>query len=174
VLRSAPLLAVAVGAAACATGCRDLSRYSSGGDSFEGPVVKADFVRANVGGDTRACITLDTDHLQDGPGRLSTSDGRFHAEPLRPIPQVWHDPISTLSFGEGREKNLVYVATPTAGTADAADTGDVLVVVSLMTSGGVEVRLLRGAPGADAGLGTLPANVFGVFQLVRQVGPCSY
>jgi hypothetical protein len=101
---------------------------------------------------------------------------------------VWHDPLSTLSFGDGREKNLIYMAAPTAGSADAADSGDVLVVVSLMTSGGVEVRLLRGAPAtsaagaaADAGDvdgGAAPAaaqaNVFGVFQLARQAGPCSY
>jgi hypothetical protein len=149
-------------------GCRDLSSFSSGGDSFEGPVTKADFVRSNVAADARACITLDTDHLQDAPGRISTSDGRFHAEPLRPVPQLWHDPMSLLAFGEGREKNLVYVATP-------ADGNDVLVVVSLMTSGGVEVRMLRGAPQAGASdAGAAPPNVFGVFQLIRQAGPCSY
>src|SRR5438105_15285757 len=90
--------------------CRDLSSFSSGGASFEGAVVKAEFVRAGLAPETRACLTLDTDHLQDAPGRISTSDGRFHLEPLRPVPQIWHDPLSTLSFGEGREKNLRYVA----------------------------------------------------------------
>src|SRR5215467_8449507 len=94
------------------TACRDLSSFTTSGDSYEGPVVQGDFVRVGVTTGTRACLTLDMGHLQDGPGLLSTSDGRLKAEPLRPIPQIWHDPLSTLSFGEGREKNLVYVVTP--------------------------------------------------------------
>jgi hypothetical protein len=161
-----------------AIGCRDLSRFTSGGDRFEGPVVHGDFVRAGVDPSVTVCMTIDTDHLQDTPGRISSSDGRFKTEPLRPIPQLWHDPLSTLSFGEGREKNLVYVASPSASFADGGDGGDVMVVVSLMTTGAIEVRLLRGAPpanAADAGATTAPpSNVFAIFDLARQSGPCSY
>jgi hypothetical protein len=114
------------------------------------------------------CLTLDADHLQDAPGALSTDDGSFSRSALRPIPQIWHDPLSTLSFGEGRIKNLVYVATSITGD-------DVFVVVSLMQSGGVEVRLLRGAPGlpADAG-SSAGGNLFAVFDLSRKSGPCSF
>lgn len=153
----APLLALPA--------CRDISRFSSGGDRFEGSVATGSFVRANIAEDARVCLTLDADHLQDAPGKISLSDGRFHAEPLRPIPQVWHDPISTLSFGQGRDKNLLYVAT------SATDGGDVFVVVSLMSDGSVEVRLLRGAPGGDAGDAS---NLFAVFALTRRDGPCSF
>jgi len=163
-------------------GCRDLSRFSTGGDRFEGAVVAGDFVRSGVDVGTRMCLTLDTDHLQDTPGTLSSDDGRFAATPLRTIPQIWQDPLSTLAFGEGREKNLVYVASPT--NADGGDPGDLFVVVSLMTSGGVEVRLLRGAPpagsasvdaGGDAGTSTAAApNVFAVFTLGREPGPCDF
>jgi hypothetical protein len=167
-----------------AVACRDISRFSTAGDSYDGAVVKAGFVRAGVDEDVRACVTLDTDHLQDTPGRISTSDGRLHAEALRPIPQLWHDPLSTLSFGEGRDKNLVYVASPTVGSSDGGTDpgGDVMVVLSLMSNGDVEVRLLRGAPPAsdgttdDAGAPATGAatNLFAVFQLSRQGGPCSY
>jgi hypothetical protein len=168
-------LAFALLLLACA-GCRDLSGFSTSGGSFSGAVVQADFVRAGVDASTNLCLTLDTDHLQDAPGTLSTSDGRFQAVPMRPIPQLWQDPLSTLSFGEGRLKNLVYVVTATTPYADG-NGKDAFVVVSLMQSGSVEVRLLRGAPGlatGDGGASPSGGNVFAVFSLSRQQTPCSY
>lgn len=157
-------LAIPVLALVALVACRDSSRFSSRGDRFQGPIVKGSFVRSGLPETIEMCLTLDTDHLQDTPGTLSTSDGRFKAAPLRPIPQVWHDPISTLSFGDGRVQNLVYAAAPD-------DAQDVFVIVSLMQSDGIEVRLMRGAPGADAG--ATPA-LFGVFTLERQTGPCAF
>jgi hypothetical protein len=62
------------------------------------------------------------------------------------------------------------VASPTTGD-------DVFVVVSLMQSGDVEVRLLRGAPKLPEDGGTAPAdpaNIFAVFDLSRKTGPCAY
>jgi hypothetical protein len=166
--------ALALVLAGAPVGCRDLSSFTTGGDSYEGPVVQGDFVRTGVDAGTRLCLTLDTDHLQDTPGAVSTSDARFHAVALRPIPQIWHDPLSTLQFGEGRLKNLVYVATSTAPLADGRR-DDVFVIVSLMEAGGVEVRLLRGAPAFVTDGGPPPAtSIFAVFQLARQQGPCSY
>jgi hypothetical protein len=144
--------------------CRDNARFSSRGDRFQGPVVKGSFVRAGFGEDVMMCLTLDTDHLQDTPGTVSTSDGRFKGTPLRPIPQIWHDPLSTLSFGDGRTQNLVYSATPNDGQ-------DLMVVVSLMQSDNIEIRLVRGAPEADGGPGT---SMFGVFNLEKQIGPCTF
>jgi hypothetical protein len=169
-----------IGSACClaalsgALGCRDLSRFQTNGDGFEGPVVAGSFVRSGIGDQTRMCVTLDTDHLQDAPGTITMTDGRFHGTPLRPIPQIWHDPLSTLAFGEGRVQNLVYAASP---DADADASGDILVVVSLMQSSGVEVRLLRGAPtlseaGAPEPGSSQTAALFGVFTLTRQPAPC--
>jgi hypothetical protein len=156
-------------------GCRDLSSFTTGSDtSFVGPVQQGDFVRAGIDPTTSACLTIDTDHLQDAPGHFSTSDGTFAMVPMRPIPQVWQDPLSTLSFGEGRLKNLIYVATASKPFPDG-NGNDVLLVVSLMQSGDVEARMIRGAPGVAADGGTPPAgNVFGVFNLTRQKMPCSY
>ena len=71
---------------------------------------------------------------------------------MRPIPQIWQDPLSTLNFGEGRLKNLVYVATASTPFADG-NGNDVFVVVSLMQSGDIEVRILRGAPGLQTEAG---------------------
>ena len=161
ILVAAPLLGVVgvVGA------CRDLSRFSTAGDHFEGAVVRGSFVRAGIAEDTQVCLTLDTDHLQDAPGTVSSTDGRFQATPLRPIPQIWQDPLSSLTFGEGRVKNLVYAVTP---SADAGDPQDMLAVISLMQTDDVEVRLIRSAPGGSTNA------VFGVFTLTRQRGPCSY
>jgi hypothetical protein len=159
-------------------GCRDVSRFSSkAGDHFEGDVVKGSFVRAGLGDDAKMCLLLDAGHLQDAPGMFSMSDGRFKDALLRPIPQIWHDPLSTMTFGSGRSQNLVYVASPST-LADAApnETQDVMVFVSLMDEGGLEVRLVRGAPGTDAGApGPSTASpMFGVFTLNRRDGACSF
>ncbi|HLK35269.1 MAG TPA: hypothetical protein VKU41_00865, partial [Polyangiaceae bacterium] len=75
-----------------------------------------------------------------------------------------------------RLKNLVYVATASTPFGDG-NGDDVFVVVSLMQSGNVEVRLLRGAPGVTADGGPTTAaggNLFAVFALSRQHGPCLY
>ncbi|MEO6419951.1 MAG: hypothetical protein ABIP39_11115, partial [Polyangiaceae bacterium] len=102
-------------------GCRDLAHFSTGDDHYEGTVVAGNFVRAGIPDDLRLCVTLDADKLQDAPGAVSSSDGRFSQTALRPIPQIWHDPLSTLAFGEGRVKNLVYMAAPSADAGDPAD-----------------------------------------------------
>ncbi len=157
----------------CAVGCRDVSRFSSNDGHYEGSVVAGSFVRAGVDDGVLYCMTLDTNHLQDGPGELSSNDGRFAHTALRPIPQVWHDPLSTMSFGDGRVQNLLYAVRP---IEDAGTTSDVLAIVSLMQSGGIELRLLRGAPlaapGSDAGASD--ANLFAVAALERKKGPCAF
>jgi hypothetical protein len=150
--------------------CRDVSRFSTKDDHFEGAIVKGSFVRSGIGQDARMCLTLDTNHLQDGPGVVATSDGRLSGVPLRPIPQIWHDPLSTLSFGEGRLQNLVYVSS--AVTDGGLE--DVFVIVSLMQSDSVEVRLLRGAPQADAAAPPGGDPIFGIFNLERHPGSCSF
>ena len=162
--------------AAGGLGCRDVSGFSTGADRYQGPVVQADFVRVGVGPDVEMCLSLDASQLQTAPGSLTTSDGAFQATPMRVIPQIWNDPLSTFNFGEGRIRNLLYVATaqPTdAGTA----VGDTFAVVSLMSSGDVEVRLVAGAPSvgdaAPLPAGT-PPNVFALFELTRQSGGCPF
>ncbi len=160
--------------------CRDIEGFSTAsGGHYEGTIVGASFVRAGLDATVRMCLLIDTDHLQDAPGSLSTDDGLFRTTSLRPIPQIWQDPLSTLNFGEGRVKNLVYVAR--GGAADPDRAGDVMVVVSLMVAGDVEVRLLRGAPPSPADASPSPADagaapeaLFGVFALRRSSGSCPF
>jgi hypothetical protein len=178
--RTALFLGLAVGLAAVSVvACRDLSGFSTGSGSFEGVAVGAtspSFVLSGLDAGTSLCLTLDTNHLQDNPGSIWTSDGLFTGVPLRPIPQVWQDPLSTLSFGEGRLKNLLYIATASTPFGDG-NGNDVLFVVSLMQSGDVEVRMLRGAPGLVPEGGTAATsggNLFAVFDLTRQPAACGF
>lgn len=156
--------------------CRDnITRFSTKTGHYAGEIVKGSFVRNGMIDTTKLCLTFDGDHVQDGPGVITTNDGRFRATPLRPIPQLFHDPLSTLDFGSGRVQNLLYVATPNATPdAGAEDLQDVFVVVSLMETGSVEVRLLRGAPQVDAGTAAPKgaAPLFGVFAMGRREGAC--
>ena len=169
--RAVALLAVPLALAAC----RDLSSFSTHGDSFSGGVTNTGVDLAGIDPATTLCLTLDTDHVQDAPGSLSSSDGRFHAVAMRPIPQIWSDPLSTLQFGEGRVKNLVYVARASTPFGDGQG-DDVLVVLSLMQGGDIEARLLRGAPfiAADGGTTASQSTVFAVFDTKRQSGSCSF
>lgn len=158
-------------------GCRDISRFDSGADHYEGTVVSAAFVRTGIAASTRLCLTLDTEHLDDAPGEVWSSDGTFAKTALAPIPPLAHDPLSTLSFGDGRAKNLMFAARKQAD----AGASEVFLIVSLMDSGDVEVRLLT--PGSsqpallvDAGLGS-PApftGIFAVFPLERKPGVCPF
>lgn len=167
-------------------GCKDVSSFSTSPDeSFCGNIVQGAFVRSGFSPAVQMRLRLDAKALQSQPGTLSTSDGLFVEAPLQVVPQLFHDPLSTLQFGEGRQRNLLYVAEP-SGLGPA-----VTVVISLMEGGQVEVRLLRGAPPAqltDLDGGTTPsvseaeqkssesANqpLFGVFPLVRRQGDCGF
>lgn len=174
---SAKLAALVTAAvtAGLATGCQDLSSYSTTSTKqYFGCVVPADFVLAGVSPTTELCLTLDANHLEDAPGTLSSSDGRFQSTPLRPIPQLWNDPLSTFTFGEGRTKNLLYMVAPRVDAG--VGSGDVTVVLSLMSGGGVEVRFLRGAPSVapDASGNAAVGTIFGVFPLTLKRHPdCS-
>jgi hypothetical protein len=158
--------------------CHDISSFSTasgaGGTTYEGVITGADFVRTGLGSSVHMCLSIDTSQLQSAPGWLSTDDGIFQRTALRPIPQYWQDPLSTFNFGEGRIENVLYVANGRA--TDAGPAGDVVVVLSFMVSGAVEVRLLRGAPGAPEGGRpvTEPRDLFGVFSLTRTPGSCPF
>ena len=156
-------------------GCADPSRFSTGPDeSYCGTVTGATFVRAGVSEGTRMRFELRAEAMQSAPGRIWTepflSGEAFTGGELRVVPELLHDPLSTLSFGEGRVKNGIYVID-LAGS-DAGPPSQVLVVLSLLDSGEIEVRLLRGAsPGSSAGVPT-PTQIFGVWRLKRQKGDC--
>jgi len=152
-------------------GCKDISRFGTGpGESYCGQVVPGGFVRQGFAPGVRLRLHLDTDHLQEAPGDLATDDGLFTDAPLRPIPQLAHDTLSTLDFGEGRVRNLLFGAQPQAGAA-------AYVIISLLENESVEVRILRGAPPMEGETPSPPEqghDLFGVFPLARQEGTCGF
>jgi hypothetical protein len=150
-------------------GCKDVSRFSTEpNESYCGRIVAASFVLRSFDDQLRMQMKFDADHLADAPGVLSTNDGLLSNTPMRPLPEVMNDPLSTFNFGEGRDKNILFAVDP----VDATKGPTIFVVVSLMHGGDAEVRLLRGAPPAPGAAPTAPA-LFGLFApLTRQPDPC--
>jgi hypothetical protein len=159
------------------TACKDIDRFSTkSGESYCGKIVSASIVRRGFSSTTCMRLTFDAELVSAQPGMLWTDDGMFDATPLRPIPELSHDPLLMFTFGEGREKNFLFAANPTESDRGPA----VMTVLSLMHSGDAEVRLLRGAPGGiepppppDAGPDIDGPPLFGVFApLTRRTGAC--
>jgi hypothetical protein len=167
----APARLLALLACAAALGCNDISRFSTGaGEAYCGSIIPGPFVRQGFGPGVRMRLTFDADRIADAPGVLSTDDRLFERVGLRPIPQLHHDPLSTLQFGDGRVRNLLFGVEPKSGPT-------AFVFVSLIENGNVEVRVLRGAPPA-AGVTAVPVEsgtpLFGVFPLAKQTGSCGF
>jgi hypothetical protein len=151
-------------AALLLAGCKDVTSYSTAPDeSYCGSVIQGPFVRSGLSPSVQMRLTFDADALDRAPGRVSTSDGLLQDTPLRVVPEVFHDPISTLNFGEGRRRNLIYAVTPKEqGPA-------VVVILSLLENGEVEARLFRAPTGPE---GTREGAIFGVFPLQKRKGTC--
>jgi hypothetical protein len=157
-------------------GCADNARWSTAaGESYCGEVTSATFVRAGIPEGTKMRVELDAERLQSAPGRIWTtpfvSGERLSGAELRVIPQVLHDPLSTLNFGEGRVKNALAIAdVPTIEPGRSAT--QATVIVSLLQSGDVEIRLIRGASPGTAPGPEAAGQLFGVFRLKREKGDC--
>lgn len=165
--------------AICLLACTDTSRWNSEpGESFCGDVTAASFVRAGLPEGMRMRVELDAERLQSTPGRIWTtalpSGEKLTGAEMRVVPQVLHDPLSTLNFGEGRVRNALAVAD-LPSVDPARPSSQLIVIVSLLQSGEIEVRLLRGAlttAPSDAGAADPAGNLFGVFRLRREKGDC--
>ncbi len=151
--------------------CSSLSRFSTApGESYCGVVTGAAFVRSDALAEGTAMrLSLDVDALESQPGLLWTGDlapsEHLSATPVRAIKQLPADPLSTLSFGEGSVQSTI-------GLAELGHT-ELTVVISMMQSGDVDVRLLRG-DGSTAWVdgAAKPPQIFGVFHLKKAQGDC--
>ena len=149
--------------------CKDVDDYSTKPDeSYCGAVVQGPFVRDGFAPEVRLRLTFDAAAISSGPGAVTTDDGLFTDARLTPIPQVFHDPLATLSFGEGRKRSMLYALAPTREQGGAP----VTAVLSLMEGGDVEVRLFRAGDATQTATPSLAASYFGVFPLKRQKGTC--
>jgi hypothetical protein len=174
-------LGVALGALA-AGGCRSLDRFDAEKPAaYCGGVVgasafQAGFIPTGSPPSLELKLQLDTSALTTRPGTLSTNDAGtgicadsalFTDAPLRAIPEVLHDALSQLEFGEGHEQDFF-------AWVDSTCKGTMLAVVSLLSNGAVEVRLLKPAP--DLPPMTDPADLsgFALFYMQRNPNGCGF
>jgi hypothetical protein len=108
---------------------------------------------------------LNTSKLTSEPGFLSSNTAGicgdqplFQGAPLRPIPEVDRDAISTLTFGEGHEHDFF-------AWVDSSCQGTMLAVVSLMKNNQVELRLFKPARLPPPGASPTEKPGFAVFHL---------
>jgi hypothetical protein len=170
-LRRAALASGAAALALLGSGCDDPERFTTEpGEAYCGNVVQGTFVRSGFGPAVQMRLTFDVDRLESGPGALSTSDGLLQEASLRPLEPFFHDALSSMQFGEGRERSLLYFVDPVGGGAPLT------AFLSLMEGGDVEVRLLRAEPPPppETPPEAAPAPLFGVFPLKRRKDTCGF
>jgi hypothetical protein len=174
------------------TSCKDLERFDTDskaaycGELVSGPTFHDGFVTAVEQPIMRLKLSaVETGQLSSLsennsaiPGRLTSNDAElglcseggdplFKSSPLRAIPQVYHDTLSTLSFGEGHDEDFF-------AWVDSTCQGTMLAIVSLLRNGDVEVRLFKPAPlpAPDAGPDKRPG--FALFALKRYDKGCEF
>ena len=142
------------------------------------PAFQAGFVPEGQPPTLELALTLDTSKLTSEPGILRSNDALnglcsanseplFQDAPLRAIPELDHDALSTLSFGEGHVHDFF-------AWVDSTCQGTMVAVVSLMKNNQVEIRLFKPArlPPPNAAPGEKPG--FAVFQLEAKKGGCGF
>jgi len=175
-------LVAALGALA-SSACRSLDRFDAEQPAaYCGGVVgasafQAGFIPTGSPPSLELRLHLDTSALTTRPGTLSTNDAGtgicgknalFTDATLRAIPEVLHDALSQLEFGEGHEQDFF-------AWVDSTCKGTMLAVVSLLSNGSVEVRLLKPAP--DLPPPTTDAadlSGFALFYMQKNPGGCGF
>jgi hypothetical protein len=123
-------------------------------------------------------LKLSTASLSSRPGTLSSNDAQlgfcsgggqalFENAPLRAIPEMFHDSLSQLEFGEGHVQDFF-------AWVDSSCQGTMLAVVSLLTNGAVEMRLMKPAadPPPNAGPDQQPG--FALFYMEKSEVGCGF
>lgn len=175
--------------------CRNLDRFDTKYDAaYCGQLVSAPafhdgFVPELKDGEPKLQLTmkltLDTSQLStysaDKPtqvGELSSNDADkglcapdgqplFKGSPVRGIPQVDHDTVSTLTFGEGHDEDFF-------AWTDSTCQGTMLALVSLLRKGDVELRLFKPAPLPPPMASPDQRPGFGLFYLKRDEKGCGF
>jgi hypothetical protein len=161
-----------------------LDRFDTKGSAvFCGSIVSTPefhegFVRENQPPNLRLSLELDTDQLTSRPGTITSDDGAeanglcaaqalplFNQAELHPISELFHDPLSTLEFGEGRDHNFF-------AWVDSTCKGTLLALVSLMKNEKVEIRLFKPAATPTPSTAREDKPGFALFHLNYQKHPC--
>lgn len=181
-----------LGALFGALSCRDLERFDTHGDQaycgdlVSGPSFQDGFLPDSQPKQLRMKLSsLETNLLSTYsndkvtiPARLSSNDvatglcagqgqALFEDSPLRSIPQVDHDAIASMTFGEGHDEDFFAWTTSTCQ-------GTMLAVISLLRNGDIELRLFKPMPPPpnDAGADERPG--FALFYLQRNPHGCGF
>jgi hypothetical protein len=187
-LRALPLLALSV----ATLSCRSLDRFDTRGEAaycgtlVSGPKFHEGLVpQGEPASQLWLQLTLDTSQLSSFsenktalPGTLSSNDADwglcskdgqalFKGSRLRAIPQVYHDSLSTMVFGEGHEEDFF-------AWTDSQCQGTMLAIVSLLRNSDVEVRLFKPAQLPPDGAGPEQLPGFAVFYLRRNPHGCEF
>jgi hypothetical protein len=169
--------------------CRSLDRFDTSGDAafcgdlVSGPSFHDGFVAEGEPWNLRLKLDLDASKLSsfsenknaimgwltsndEGTG-LCLDQPLFQSAPIRAIPQLYHDTLSTLSFGEGHDEDFfAYV--------DSTCQGTMVSLVSLLRNGNVEVRLFKPARLPDEGAKPDKRPGYAVFHLARNDEGCEF
>ena len=173
-------------------GCSSLDRFDTQGDAaYCGALVAAPPFQAglvpvleNTRSNLNMALTVDAAALtargESGAivGRLSSDDAAqglcsadglalFNGAPLRTMPALDRDPLSSVEFGSGRDYNFF-------AWVDSSCQGTMLAVVSLMRNDDIELRLLKPKPLPAPGAGPADQPGFGLFYLSRQNSGCGF
>jgi len=158
-----------------ALSCGDLEGFTNKpGQAYCGtiglPVFQSGFVDEDSPSTLEVALTLDMDKLSTEPGVLSSKDPEgicgtpdapqvlFDNAPLRAIPELQHDVLSALTFGEGHEHDFF-------AWVDSSCQGTMVAVVSLMKNNYVELRLFKPARAVPATAPVAEQPGFALFHL---------
>lgn len=179
-----------VAASIVSPGCKSVDRFDTGssgafcGELIGGPA--SDGLVPNGSTEKlQLALTLDTKHLGDYPGLLSSDDvandagtdrreaGLCPGQPLfnrarvRTIQQALYDVIASVQITPDHYQDIFT-------WVDSTCEGTFVSIVSLMNDGNVEVRLFKPRPATDAGAPAGDSAGFGVFSLTRHDTGCGF
>jgi hypothetical protein len=176
-----PSIFLAAAATAASCSFQDLDQWETqGAAEYCGGIVTLPEVYtppANDGfqPDLQVAMTFDPNALETTPGTVTTNDPNgpcdpsvtFDKAPLRLISELQHDPLSTFTFGIGRTYNFMAWVTSTCR-------GSMLAVVSLMSDGSAEFRLIKDISPDPPPVATDPTAGFALFPLSRISDGCGF
>jgi hypothetical protein len=160
------ILLVGLAGGSLASGCDSYDRFRTGTTRvFRGAVLgegEASFIRRGFAAGTTLELQFDPDAVERPEVGILTTvapDGTrlLDAVLLESIAPLAHDLLAEYQFpGAGRLENFLFLARPETGPLAGRE---VMVFLSLLDTGDVEVRVIAGTGDEAAG------DVFGVFRL---------
>lgn len=173
-------------------GCRDLERFDTKmGEAYCGDLVSGvsfddgfvpdgqpKLLRMQLTELKTSLLSTFSNDTASIPARLTSNDAEsglcadreqalFDNAPLRSIPQIDHDSVATLSFGEGHDQDFF-------AWVDSKCQGTMLALVSLLRNNDIELRLFKPATLPPPGATADKRPGFALFYLRRDDHGCGF